>query len=219
VIQTIDGERFSHPFEFRFNPEHRAGVPPPGMRVTLEAAEVTSDGLLRLSGWAVSTDDLICVQAFGEGQLLGAAQLGITRMDVAEQLPGYRNAQSSGFLFQTQLSPEQASRLASVAVQAIAAGGASRVATAGVHRVPVTRTGAGAAQQRDVIFGTSDGNDILLAVEEPAIRLGRATSVAGDSFRISGWAIGRAGVDSVEIEVDGQSMGATHYGAGVSGLA
>ena len=92
--------------------------PPAPVIVYVERAAIDASGQLSVTGWGIARRRLLAVQAFLEGERVGAALLGVTREDVAALFPGYPGAAGAGFTLTGRLGRDAATadRLAISAV-------------------------------------------------------------------------------------------------------
>ena len=87
----------------RLPPEFRGAVNPPVM-LYVERVVVDRQGMLKVHGWSVAYTEILAVRIFKDNLLLGSAELGHARDDVAATFPAYPNASVSGFSFSGQSS-------------------------------------------------------------------------------------------------------------------
>src|SRR5262249_42921407 len=62
-------------------------------------------------------------------------------------------------------------------------------------------------------------DEILLNIDAPEIVDGKAQRLIEGTFGINGWAIAKAGIASIEFELDGQKVGQAYYGVGREDVA
>ena len=71
-------------------------------RYSFDEAQVDHDGFVDLSGWAISADEIIKINALLDLEMMGPVTYGLTRPDVGFAFPAIANASRSGFAFHSQ---------------------------------------------------------------------------------------------------------------------
>ncbi len=159
------------------------------------------DGEVEISGWAAHAGEVDRIEIRLDGALLGTAELGGRREDVAADLAHIPSAIHSGFDFRTRLP----------------------ALDVGEHEVELaisTRTGErfvrtskGATQVARGAPRESGGReDIKLEIDAPKIVYGKFAHPVRRLLTVSGWAIAREGLASVEAYLDGAPVGAIARG-------
>ena len=105
---------------------------------------IGSDGVLQVSGWAISLTTLVAVQVYVDDGLIASARLGIERDDLAVAYPAYPNARVSGFTLSFQL-PDDKRHGTVVRAHAIGTGGFAAEASIPIDRVAARLGGLGPA--------------------------------------------------------------------------
>jgi ADP-heptose:LPS heptosyltransferase/GT2 family glycosyltransferase len=160
------------------------------------------DGEVEISGWAAHPGEVERIEIRLDGALLGTAALGGRREDVGADLPHIPSAIHSGFDFHTQLP----------------------ALDAGEHEVELAistlsgerfvRSSKGATQvARGVAREGAGREDIRLEIDAPKIVYGKFAHPVRRLLTVSGWAIAREGLASVEAYLDGAPVGAVARGA------
>jgi len=185
-------------------PAPPAAVDPPPVRVffhsDLVALETT--GSLKVAGWVVATSKVVSLHVDIEGQARGTARFGKPRPDVGRAFPDFPDAQKSGFDFAADLPGSFQGENTIHLIVGLADGTA--------HTFAVTTVAEEPSPARESADG--DVESIRLAVDGMQIESGHARRVVGGSFHLVGWAIARSGVASVEIFLDGASLGRAYHG-------
>jgi len=152
------------------------------VRAMVESAEIDARGVLRVIGWVASLAPLEQLQVFLGERLMGLAEYGTPRDDVAAVLPAYSNARRSGYIFRAALTePEPNER--TVRVVSVTADGEKWAISAPLTRQePLQREEAQGFVELDIerVCLTKDG-----------------------VFALSGWAVASAGVAELRVELDG----------------
>jgi hypothetical protein len=211
-------------------------IPAPRSIVYLESAELTSEGRLMVHGWTIATSSIVSVQIFVDGRRVGAAMQGRDRADVGEAYSSYANAHRAGFTL--ELDADDAMRhAASVSAHVLCLSGASHAAAIPLTRdteptsdaVPFVDVSAAAqsqglpgpeASQRNFRAPPATEPDAAQPIaseteilDQPVLLHCDHTVVTADGrLLIQGWAISQAGIDRVEVELDGKPMGQANYG-------
>jgi hypothetical protein len=145
------------------------------MMLQVDEAMVDRLGVLRVAGWVIAHGRVETVAVHAEGRLIGAAEYGIKRADVALAWPDYRNAESSGFLLATNATVLKDAK--QIRVVAKAAGGLSREAMVAVQ-----------APDRPIRRRPRDVNELFC--DEASL------STSGAIF-LKGWAVSSAGIERI----------------------
>ncbi len=170
---------------------HVAGAPTP-MVAQVEDARVNDRGILTVRGWAVSLSPVQHVHVYVGGALLGIAQRGIQRDDVALAHPEYPDAANSGFLLTQEVDDAAlADRVARVVVTAV--GEITRELAVTLAVAPVIRR-----------RGTRDGVvhfhcDSVSLTEDGTLSFG-------------GWAVCASGIAGIDVMVGEVEAGAVEVG-------
>jgi ADP-heptose:LPS heptosyltransferase/GT2 family glycosyltransferase len=162
------------------------------VRVVVEQARIDEEGLLRVHGWLASVSPVRELRVFLGDTLLGAPELGIKRPDVAALHPEYANAGESGFRLVQGLDAAHAERPV-LRLQAICERGLKRQVITPVERSAAARLSAGGPT------GTQFCCDI-------------ATINPRGSVTLSGWAVAESGIAAIDVECDGNMIGAAKIG-------
>jgi ADP-heptose:LPS heptosyltransferase/GT2 family glycosyltransferase len=174
--------------------------------VHCDTASITQEGAVLVSGWAVCATGVASVEVKLDDDLLGEADVGLPRLDVAGEYPGIAQARHSGFVFQRQLDGS----------------------AAGEHRLSViVRNGLDDVRETtlDVTAGTGPegvvflepeasltGQDFRFQIDGPTVVGGAATHPVSGRLLIEGWALARSGVERIDILLDGVIIGQAYYG-------
>jgi ADP-heptose:LPS heptosyltransferase/GT2 family glycosyltransferase len=170
-----------------------------------DEAAVTADGRLAVRGWAVGAAPIEAVVVLFDGAEIGRARLEIERPDVGNRYPMLPHARQPGFAFEARVAkPVGAEHRIGVRVlltdgQAHAEERPVTIATASLVGQPGASEIAGNA-------------DLMLRVETPYLIDGAAATPIRGNLAISGWALARAGVRSIEIAIDGVPTALADYG-------
>ena len=156
------------------------------VRLLIERAEVSVEGTLEVSGWAVSEAPVEHIRVYAGEQLIGEAQRGGERPDVADQHGRYPESGRSGFTLQRSLSDEEMQEK-TVFVALSTSLGVRRVYHVPLVRPPQVRRARPAPVselQCEEVFLSADG---VLAVK--------------------GWAVCSSGIAEIAVELDGAMVG------------
>jgi N-acetylmuramoyl-L-alanine amidase len=161
------------------------------MMLQVDEAKVDRLGVLRVAGWVIAHRRVETVTVHAEDRLIGAAEYGIKRADVALAWPNYPNADSSGYVLATDAIVLKDTK--QIRVIARAAGGLSREAMIAVQPPdrPIRR------RPRDV-------NELFC--DEVSL------STAGALF-LKGWAVSSAGIERIVVLFEGEIAGVARLGS------
>jgi ADP-heptose:LPS heptosyltransferase/GT2 family glycosyltransferase len=176
-------------------PHHRPVGETGTLRFYCDRLVLFEDGEVQVAGWAVHESEIERIEVRLDGAPLGVAEIGGQREDVARDLPYLPTALHSGFEFRTRLSAldpgEHEVELA--------------ITTRSGERF--ARTNKAAAQVgRDGARGVGR-EDIRLAIDAPKIVYGKFAHPIRRLLSVTGWAIAREGLVSLEAYLDGAPVG------------
>jgi ADP-heptose:LPS heptosyltransferase/GT2 family glycosyltransferase len=162
------------------------------MLLRLEECKVNEEAVLRVRGWTVGLAPIDEIRVYLEDRLLGVAQKGVPRGDVAAVHPDYPDSAHSGFLLLHRLD-EAAVTGQTVRVVSRMFGGIAREARATLEMLAnVRRSGPQAAEVHlhcDAVTLTEDG-----------------------AVSLTGWAVCAAGLVEIAVELAGQHVGLCETG-------
>jgi ADP-heptose:LPS heptosyltransferase/GT2 family glycosyltransferase len=161
------------------------------MLARLEEARVNERGILRVRGWVLSLAAVDQVRVYLDDRLLGIAEKGLAREDVARTHPDYPNATEPGFLLQQEL-PDEGLVDRNVRVVASGVGGIQRELTAPLVVAPVIR-------RRPHEAGVEFHCDSVSLSEDGALM-------------VEGWAICPSGIATVTVSLDENEVGEAELG-------
>ena len=195
-VQTAAGRETSRALPVRLVNETpvlpRSPSDPWPIRIALENVRLDGGGILRLSGWIVSLTPLTEVQVFFGDEPLAPPQLGLDRPDIAASHPLYPNAHEAGFRLVQDVGG-LGEQTGLVRIQARCEGGVRRQIL-----VPVE-------------MPASHGK---VTVQEGAIDVCIDSYALGTDGRLAvqGWAVSAAGISTVEVSLDGETLGQAESG-------
>ena len=166
-----------------------------------DVADLREDGSLTVSGWAVSAVGISAVSVLLDGTVLGDAETALARPDVADAFPTVPMARHAGFAFSIRL-PAPLPEACRVGIRV--RNGLDEEAENWVtpERITVAVTASAPA----------DPARFRLEIDRPAIVDGAMVEPVSSRLTIEGWALGRSGIASLAVYLDGQRLGEAHYG-------
>lgn len=193
-------------------PAKKRGTPAsePDGQVYCDAVVLTNTGELRLEGWAICRSGLAELAVDLDDTALGKAEIGLERPDVGSRFPAIPLSRSAGF----RLSRTLGRPFSGEHVVVIAARG--RDGEELVVRRPVQVHAALTLDDKaaPAPFAPSDVSipPIRFFIDTPLVQGGTATERVRGSLSLNGWAIATAGIESIEVFVDGMSVGQAYHG-------
>ena len=159
-----------------------AGAGEVAMRFSVDQAAVDWNGLLRVSGWVVAHARVEAVDVFVDDNIIGTAEYGLKRPDVALAWPDYAAALNSGFAFVTEARgfPERMQ----VRIKARTASGIFRETT-----LPVRRR---------------DGVRRRQAKEHHELVCDSSVLTTSGRLRLVGWAVSSEGIERIRVLFEGE---------------
>jgi O-antigen biosynthesis protein len=169
------------------SPEKPAWRAPLQLRV--DRSMISPGGELQIAGWAVARTPLEYVKVYAGETLLGMADLGHSRPDIAQDWPEYPNAATPGFSF-VQAASETSADIKVLRIEAAAQGGIRREVI-----VPTTTGVAPAEPAGEILFHC---DHVSLSA------LGRLV--------ISGWSASPHGINEAVVLFNGEEIGRADLG-------
>jgi ADP-heptose:LPS heptosyltransferase/GT2 family glycosyltransferase len=165
---------------------------------------LTTDGRLRVQGWAICSQGVEAVMVFLDGVLIGETQVGLERADVGNAYPKVPGARKSGFNFSGAAAEGvTGEHILSVRVR-------TPHGRAGGVRIPIVAVEAAASPTAEA--GAADDFGINLWIDSPAIADGAATKSVRSSMTIAGWAVAGRGIEEIAVGIDGHRVATAYYG-------
>lgn len=147
----------------------------------------TVNGTINVRGWTLSGSGVKKVDVLVDDNIVGQAQIGLSRPDVQKVYPEYQNGNAG---FQFALNTLNLSN--------------------GIHSITVKATAQnGSTQQLQVVkvnVQNSINMPIIGVMDEPTA----GTAVMGTT-KVRGWFLAGSGVNKVEVIVDGNTVGQAQY--------
>ena len=203
AARTADGTERETSLPLAVTGDAAAAAPPPDaatepLRCFCDAAALSEDGALRVTGWALSRAGIAAVTVQLGTTELGVAEIGEARPDVAGAFPNIPGAANSGFRFAADLGRDCTGEHTLRLLVSDHAGAREQI------EVPVR------AEGRRADLDTEAG--IKCFLDLPVVRDGRAAETVRGFLSLGGWAMSRAGIAGIEVFVDGRSLGQAHRG-------
>ena len=160
----------------------------PPMEIKIDRVMIGPGGELQIVGWALAQTPLESVKLYRGESLLGTADLGHARPDVAQYWPDYANAATPGFSF--LCTPGAVSgEIGELKVEAVAQGGTRREIIVSATSSPADIDDDNILFHRDHIWLSPPGRLV-----------------------ISGWSVSSHGIQEVVILLDGVEIGKAELG-------
>ncbi len=155
--------------------------------------DVITDGMLVISGWALTESGDATVEVFVDGQSRGTIPYGDSRPDAANLYPGFPAGDRCAFAGETSVAdlPD------------------------GMHDVLIRISGSAAevaqlATTFEIDNHAFETGRVIGRIDQP---VRGAIFVAREIAIVSGWALAPSGIRSVEVFIDGDPRGRIAYGA------
>jgi hypothetical protein len=166
---------------------------------------LTTNGTVSLKGWAVCASPAAAITVLLDGEAIGDAERGIERPDVGNLFPSFAHARQSGFVANLRsgkpLAGEHLIRL-----QVLGQGGE-------IHEIALPVMAVAAVGEAGGNSGETAGDwERKLHLDTPNVLGGVMETPVRGNLEISGWALARAGVERVEIALDGRPIAVADYG-------
>jgi ADP-heptose:LPS heptosyltransferase/GT2 family glycosyltransferase len=191
------------------------------MRLAIDEALVDDGRVLRLRGWAVARAGLKTLTAHLGAYPLPRIITGISRPDIARAHTDYAEAAQSGFALVHELEQDIPAGPTVLRLEATDGRGLTRQTIlpltvpappwAGTGPRPASTRGSLATFQPTRSFG-NDPSGIRLNLDTPECQAGHARETVRGALAISGWAVARTGIESVDVLCDGKHLGRAYLG-------
>ena len=191
--------RLRHPFRLSRHPDIRSccgskqtsAVPPETnvasqIWINVDFATVDQRSVLRVGGWALAPSPIELVQVFVGDQLVGVAETGVLRQDVARTWPDQKHALHSGFTLSANVAAFGQKEII-LKVRAQTANGIKQDATVAVTRA-AEDTAPASTEVHELVCDEAD----------------LATS---GELMLAGWAVSSAGIRQIRIVSEGKISG------------
>ncbi|OJW28128.1 MAG: hypothetical protein BGO51_24865 [Rhodospirillales bacterium 69-11] len=172
-----------------------------------DEAVVGRNRVLTVNGWAVSAVGIAHVEILIDGTLVGEAEAGHPRPDVGEEFATIPMARYAGYRFAQPLPDLEE----------------------GDHTLRiVVRNGLDDTHQEDFVISVGppepvaagpvatgmepDPQVFRFELDSPTVRNGAVPDPVSGRLTIEGWVLARAGIEGIEVLLDGQRLGNAHYG-------
>jgi ADP-heptose:LPS heptosyltransferase/GT2 family glycosyltransferase len=174
-----------------------------------DAVSLAADGALSGNGWAVCPSGVESISLMIGDHDAGQAEVGFDRPDVGNHFPTNASARKAGFRFTTKL-PAQFEGEHTLQILVRGKAGEERVVLHPVQAQDAPEPGR--EVERTVERPAADVQPIRFYVETPNIQSGAATQPVRGFLSIAGWAIAPAGIEGVDVFIDGAKIGRAYYG-------
>ena len=170
-----------------------------------DIADLRDDGTLTVSGWAVSAVSISTISLRLNDTPLGEAETGLARPDVGEAFPTVPMARFAGFAFTTRV-PLPLPPDCQLGLQI--RNGLDEQAETWVTPERIAFAPAAAT----TVAAPADPARFRLEIDRPTVTNGAMVEPVSSRLTIEGWAVGRAGIAGLTVQLDGQRLGDAHYG-------
>lgn len=190
----------------------RPSHPPPAddesRRITLhvDEASLTAAGWLTVAGWCVSAANVARLSIFLDGEELGDAELGRQRTDVGKAYSHIPGAGKSGYRFYLRASEYCEGEYQLRLLAENGTGDSIDVV------VPVQVEETDDSESENSLPAEAGDADYKLHLDLPVLVNGVVREAITNRLSLNGWAIDRAGVERIEVDLDGASIGTAFYG-------
>jgi ADP-heptose:LPS heptosyltransferase/GT2 family glycosyltransferase len=185
--------------------EDRSDIPDDGRRICCESINIWADGLLAIKGWAICQSSPAEVTVFWDEAEVGKAKVNINRPDIGNRYPALAVARRAGFSFGQRLATALIGEHI-VSLKSACQGREHLI------RLPVSVPPASEATGPSPSSGAAADTGRRLNIDHPRIIDGIAVTPVRDHLEVTGWAVARAGVASIAIEIDNGNKVVAHHG-------
>jgi ADP-heptose:LPS heptosyltransferase/GT2 family glycosyltransferase len=177
----------------------------------IEELFISTQGAVRVAGWALWPAPIQSLAVLIDGTEVGAARIGLERPDVARAYAQHTWARHSGFAFRRRLKQPVASGMHVLTLRASFQGTDARQDMSESVQVSLDEDPARIVKGVNLPVGDEDRT---LCVEVPALSDGKAKAAVTGNLILSGWALARSGIATIELAIDGRPLGRAQHGLG-----
>jgi len=170
-----------------------------------ERIEVTTDGRIAITGWAVGVAPTDRIAVEFDGEEIADAEIGLARPDVGNRFPTLPHARLAGFSFRHALAAIKAGE--HLIVLRHRTGGVDTEISLPVRAV----AGSGTDLSADTAAAPA-AQELQLKIDLPLLVGGGLAAPVRGSLEIIGWALARHGIASIDVAIDGLRMKSVHTG-------
>ena len=174
-----------------------------------DEAQLSSDGILFVNGWAVCASGIAQVRVVFDDQDVGLAAFGHERVDVGRAFPEVPMAHLAGFRFESNIGPHSASEHT---VRVVVRGGQGDENQKQVAVVAIERTGPTTPVSSPIEQPTAPSPEFRFELDSPALLNGAPVEPVTGRLTIEGWLLTRSGVANFDVWLDDQRLGDAHFG-------
>jgi len=186
------------------------------VEMSCEVADLSTDGVLTVQGWAVCPDGIAQIRVLFDERDVGLAAFGHERQDVAKIYPDIPMSYLSGFKFQCRLGEhfEGDHDIRVVVRGALGSEGHKYVIVATAGTASPHSSVPEAERRTDAGLKTTSEQaaEFKFGLDSPTLSNGVMVEPVTGRLTVEGWLISRSGVASFEVFLDDQRLGDAHYG-------
>jgi ADP-heptose:LPS heptosyltransferase/GT2 family glycosyltransferase len=173
--------------------------------VHCDVVRLTTGGSVALAGWAVPPVPVDMITVAVDGREIGRAEHGLERPDVGNHFPAVAHARNSGFAFRASLGTRFEGE--HLVLLRVTSGGAFTEIPLPVLAIDLPEHNTPAP-----ILPLSNEASLKLCVDVPTVIDGAVSMPIRNRLEISGWALAREGVGSIDITLDNDHVLTAHHG-------
>ncbi len=172
-----------------------------------DSVTLAEDGFLTLSGWATCADDISTVLIYLDGILVGEAERGRERPDVARHYGAIPSSARAGFEFRRRMADTVGTEH-TVRLLVRSGAGEEREETLAISSITPVATVAPSGPA----FDSTEPEEFRFQLDSPRVVDGAAVAIVTRRLTVEGWVLARSGVAGVDVVLNGQRLGEVHYG-------
>ena len=174
-----------------------------------DAVTLTFDGHLTLLGWATCAGDIAAIYVYLDETLVGEAEHGRERLDVAREFVNIPSAMYAGFKFDRRIL-EIAGDQHNVRLLVRTVEGEEKSET--IPIVTILPPPVPEPEPDGVAVEAPESTEFRFNLDSPRVNDGVAAAVVTGRLTIEGWVLVRSGVAHMDIFLNAQRLGEVHYG-------
>ena len=188
-------------------------VPPPEpvarhpVHMFCDSMTLSEDGVLTLSGWATCVDGIASILIYLDDILVGEAERGRERLDVARHYGTIPTSVRSGFEFSRRVADTVRTEHL-VRLLVCSGAGEEREETLAISSVLPAATVAPSGPA----FDSTEPEEFRFQLDSPRVVDGVAVAIVTRRLTVEGWALARSSVAGIDVFMNGHRLGEVHYG-------
>ena len=176
-----------------------------------DEARVAADGTLTVTGWATCAVGIAAIGIYLDREKAGDAELMLPRPDVGEEFPNIPLSRLAGFAFAHRIAP-LADGVHEVRIVVRNSMDGIEEETRQLHLSNAANPPPGPDEASALPTPMVELEEFRFHLETPKVLADKVVEPITGRLTIEGWALAGSSVSGIDVYLDGQYLGAAHYG-------